>query len=302
MGDSIRLLGCFEAGSAIFWIATVLAREPTQPWGLHQNPAEFLTLVALISNAVAAAAASTWSKSEAAARILVISYMVLLITLTCLLATSHPHACLIPEDAGIEANMLTHLLWTADACMLSLILGWVSIAAGSVAAFYIGGMVTAYWHSTRAAGEEARIVSRAIAAFPVLKFDGKQTPLLQGHNLEDTSTCSICLLNFEGSEALRLLPCDHVYHRACIDQWIRRQGLNASCPLCKRDLIPQPICTSEGRVGSLEEYSYDGGSNASISPLSPIQVVSAASPRHGGPSSEDASNVEELADAENANE
>jgi hypothetical protein len=37
-----------------------------------------------------------------------------------------------------------------------------------------------------------------------------------------------------------LLRCVHLYHKQCIDLWIRRQALSATCPLCKRGLVPQP--------------------------------------------------------------
>mmetsp|Transcript_29853 Transcript_29853/g.91891 ORF Transcript_29853/g.91891 Transcript_29853/m.91891 type:complete len:243 (-) Transcript_29853:144-872(-) len=42
--------------------------------------------------------------------------------------------------------------------------------------------------------------------------------------------CAVCLEPFTQGETLRLLPCAHRYHRACIDQWL---AMNTACPLCK---------------------------------------------------------------------
>jgi hypothetical protein len=52
------------------------------------------------------------------------------------------------------------------------------------------------------------------------------------------STCVICLIEYEGGDALRVLPCDpehrHHFHVACIDQWLT---LNRTCPTCRATVI-----------------------------------------------------------------
>lgn len=40
--------------------------------------------------------------------------------------------------------------------------------------------------------------------------------------------CSICL-ELDGNEAVQL-PCHHVFHRRCIEEWV---VTNASCPMCR---------------------------------------------------------------------
>ncbi|KAK9938653.1 hypothetical protein M0R45_015377 [Rubus argutus] len=53
--------------------------------------------------------------------------------------------------------------------------------------------------------------------------------------------CSICLEELEGGEYTRELPiCGHLFHLACIDQWLRRQG---SCPMCRVH-----ICSDNSRL------------------------------------------------------
>ncbi|KAJ0405550.1 hypothetical protein P43SY_009599 [Pythium insidiosum] len=45
--------------------------------------------------------------------------------------------------------------------------------------------------------------------------------------------CPICLVEFEEDEDVRNLPCKHLFHVACIDEWL---GRNTTCPMCKNNL------------------------------------------------------------------
>lgn len=49
--------------------------------------------------------------------------------------------------------------------------------------------------------------------------------------------CSICTEDFARGEDLRVLPCNHQYHPACIDPWLL--NVSGTCPLCRIDLRPQ---------------------------------------------------------------
>jgi hypothetical protein len=57
----------------------------------------------------------------------------------------------------------------------------------------------------------------------------------------EQTECTVCLANFQEGERIRLLPCNHVFHSACIDEWL---GRDAHCPLCRFDLRSQ---SSRGR-------------------------------------------------------
>ncbi|XP_042519675.1 E3 ubiquitin-protein ligase At4g11680-like [Macadamia integrifolia] len=45
--------------------------------------------------------------------------------------------------------------------------------------------------------------------------------------------CCICLAKYKDEEEIRQLPCNHIFHQKCVDQWLR---IISGCPLCKQDL------------------------------------------------------------------
>ncbi|XXG40460.1 hypothetical protein AAC387_Pa01g1171 [Persea americana] len=60
----------------------------------------------------------------------------------------------------------------------------------------------------------------------------------RGDGLVEGTECSICLVEFRENEKLRFLPsCTHAFHPPCIDTWLRS---NVNCPLCRRNIIPNP--------------------------------------------------------------
>lgn len=51
---------------------------------------------------------------------------------------------------------------------------------------------------------------------------------------DDVAQCYICLIEYEGGDSLRTLPCHHEYHKTCIDKWLKE--IHRVCPLCRRDV------------------------------------------------------------------
>jgi len=49
-------------------------------------------------------------------------------------------------------------------------------------------------------------------------------------------TCCICTEDFERGQDVRVLPCNHSFHPACIDPWLL--NVSGTCPLCRVDLRP----------------------------------------------------------------
>ncbi|CAG0882333.1 unnamed protein product [Darwinula stevensoni] len=50
---------------------------------------------------------------------------------------------------------------------------------------------------------------------------------------EDGEKCTICLSEFEHDEHVRRLPCMHLFHLPCVDEWLRG---NKVCPICRVDI------------------------------------------------------------------
>eukprot|EP01012_Entosiphon_sulcatum_P053443 TRINITY_DN73556_c0_g1_i1.p1 TRINITY_DN73556_c0_g1~~TRINITY_DN73556_c0_g1_i1.p1 ORF type:complete len:307 (+),score=48.48 TRINITY_DN73556_c0_g1_i1:53-922(+) len=46
--------------------------------------------------------------------------------------------------------------------------------------------------------------------------------------------CEVCQDEFAAGQEIRRLECLHVYHTACIDQWLR--NCKSNCPICKLDV------------------------------------------------------------------
>jgi RING finger protein 165 len=49
-----------------------------------------------------------------------------------------------------------------------------------------------------------------------------------------SAACSICTEDFIEGARLRMLPCGHLYHPQCIDQWLTDRS--RTCPLCRVNL------------------------------------------------------------------
>ncbi|KAL5715269.1 RING-type E3 ubiquitin transferase [Ranunculus cassubicifolius] len=69
--------------------------------------------------------------------------------------------------------------------------------------------------------------SRLVKAMPSLVF----TAVLEDNCT--SQTCAICLEDYSVGEKLRVLPCRHKFHAACVDAWLT--SWRTFCPVCKRD-------------------------------------------------------------------
>lgn len=64
---------------------------------------------------------------------------------------------------------------------------------------------------------------------PIQKFDD----LVNANpNLKDQK-CSVCITSYEPEDQVRYLPCEHVYHPDCIEQWFQT---HPTCPICSKDM------------------------------------------------------------------
>jgi hypothetical protein len=59
-------------------------------------------------------------------------------------------------------------------------------------------------------------------------------------------TCSICYDNYNLNEYKRELFCQHVFHKKCIDKWLKN---NLSCPMCRQDIGDIGDIGDTGNIG-----------------------------------------------------
>ncbi|GBF98750.1 hypothetical protein Rsub_11156 [Raphidocelis subcapitata] len=60
--------------------------------------------------------------------------------------------------------------------------------------------------------------------------------------VEAPHRCTICLVDLEADDVLKLLPCRHAYHSECLDTWL---GINKNCPVCTAEVEARPVPLEE---------------------------------------------------------
>lgn len=51
----------------------------------------------------------------------------------------------------------------------------------------------------------------------------------------DDAECKICLEKYSEGDQLRRLPCQHLFHKECVDQHFTVGG-KSNCPVCRHEL------------------------------------------------------------------
>ena len=54
---------------------------------------------------------------------------------------------------------------------------------------------------------------------------------------DSNEVCSICITEYTTGNMLRILPCSHEYHYACIDRWLAE---HSNCPICRGPVVDPP--------------------------------------------------------------
>lgn len=70
-----------------------------------------------------------------------------------------------------------------------------------------------------------------IEALPTRVFEGSSAA--DGVRSGEDTNCQICMENFEEGDELRTLPCFHLFHSHCVDQWLK---VNSICPTCRHKI------------------------------------------------------------------
>ncbi|XP_066318703.1 E3 ubiquitin-protein ligase ATL6-like [Miscanthus floridulus] len=94
------------------------------------------------------------------------------------------------------------------------------------------------WPRGGGSSRKGGLDAAAIAALPLVFFrEVRQHRIVDGRE-DDVLECSVCLLEFDDNDALRLLPtCPHSFHPECIGLWLER---HSTCPLCRASVLDAP--------------------------------------------------------------
>ncbi|PIN03830.1 hypothetical protein CDL12_23647 [Handroanthus impetiginosus] len=87
--------------------------------------------------------------------------------------------------------------------------------------------------------------------------EGSSIFICRGKLNPDRSRCTICLSEIGDGEEGRELNCKHIFHRNCVDQWLRCDG-GATCPICRRAMVSEEIVADYKRMlGERENYHFE---------------------------------------------
>ena len=82
---------------------------------------------------------------------------------------------------------------------------------------------------------------------------------------EKIERCAICVEDFKDGDSLRVLPCEHVFHKECIDEWLINHS--SLCPLCKFE-VPRGNANQPPPRPERGSYSTEDGLSLSSADLS----------------------------------
>ncbi|KAL9191575.1 hypothetical protein ACHAXT_001281 [Thalassiosira profunda] len=80
--------------------------------------------------------------------------------------------------------------------------------------------------------------------------------LLSSFGDDEEPACSICLCEYDKGEKVTRLPCDHVFHEACLGSWTEN---HIRCPLCNCDLMDgfeQPASVQRQQRNAEEQRQF----------------------------------------------
>ncbi|XP_074407590.1 E3 ubiquitin-protein ligase RNF128 isoform X3 [Zonotrichia albicollis] len=83
----------------------------------------------------------------------------------------------------------------------------------------------------------------------------------------DGDSCVVCFEQYKPNDVMRVLTCNHVFHKTCIDPWLLEHG---TCPLCKCDILK--VLGVEMDVEPRSEPVQASGSSGQR-PLSTVTIV-----------------------------
>ncbi|KRZ86169.1 Stromal cell-derived factor 2 [Trichinella sp. T8] len=116
-------------------------------------------------------------------------------------------------------GVLIRLWWSYNNALKFLI---PLVAVIGVSFLILLSVVSFRWFRNQQRLQRRRLTRRQLKKIPNRKYK-------KG---DEHEMCAICLEDFADGDKMRLLPCGHVYHCACVDPWLLKN--RKVCPVCKR--------------------------------------------------------------------
>ncbi|KAL6888996.1 hypothetical protein ACP4OV_010022 [Aristida adscensionis] len=102
---------------------------------------------------------------------------------------------------------------------------------------------------------------------PVMAADRIPSYVHRGGGGGAAVDCAVCLGEVDDGETVRRLPaCRHVFHRECIDMWLRA---HATCPVCRSGVLPAP----ERPVEIVVNIGAGHGQPGTTNPVVPSGII-----------------------------
>ncbi|KAK7283735.1 hypothetical protein RIF29_13477 [Crotalaria pallida] len=89
-----------------------------------------------------------------------------------------------------------------------------------------------------------------IIYYPFYKLHDSHMPIIREdvstwhYETEEDVECAVCLCKIEEGEETRVLRCNHIFHKDCLDKWVGFN--NVTCPLCRESVGPRRVVTDLG--------------------------------------------------------
>jgi len=114
--------------------------------------------------------------------------------------------------------------------------------------------------TTSTASTELKVptVAAPVLPLPSTASSTSTAPSSGGRRIHNEA-CAVCLEDFVDGVRIKVLPCDHGFHPACIDPWLNERS--ELCPICKQSIVttaaaaavhaPAAGCCGDGICGCL---------------------------------------------------
>eukprot|EP01083_Nonionella_stella_P025958 71478_1 len=86
--------------------------------------------------------------------------------------------------------------------------------------------------------EPLGVADSFLLELPMEKFQETTSISSETKECSFATQCSVCITDYKEGDEMRILPCDHRFHKDCVDRWLRQKK---QCPLCRHD-VTEAIC------------------------------------------------------------